>query len=256
MKAMRWDWARAAAAAGAVWIGASGCQTVTTGKVGEPGATDTAGGVEASLSEARRLNIAVDAKGPAPVADAVRRKVENGLAEKQFNLDAKVPDIQVNLAVATTVFDKSGNYVVLEGTADASVTRAFDRQTVGHQTLTVRADRQLGEDVAARALGEKLGGAAAEWVTKTAASGVVDLAAVDVTVRRPWRPFSGSDVAAYAKLFTDRVSAVPGVRSCRVVSQENADRTLVFRVLYFRQEIPEGILNRIANVKDLEIRPR
>ncbi len=253
---MRNDWMRAVAAAGAVWIGASGCQTVTTGSVDKPAATDTAGGVEASLSEARLLNVAVAATGAAPVADAVRRKVESGLAEKQFNLDAQAPDMQVNLTVSQTVFDRSGNYVILDGTADASVTRSFDRQTVGHQTLTVRADRQLGEDVAARVLGEKLGSAAAEWVVKTAGSAVIDLAAVDVTVRRPWRPFSGSDVAAYAKLFTDRVSAIPGVKSCRVVSQENADRTLVFRVLYFRQEIPEGVLNRIANVKDLGIRPR
>ena len=55
---------------------------------------------------------------------------------------------------------------------------------------------------------------------------------------------------------TDRVSAIRGVKACRVVSQENPDRTIVFRVLYFRQEIPEGVLNRIANVKELGINPK
>ncbi len=243
MNGMRWNRICAAAMGGVALAAAAGCQTVTTG------------GVEASLGEARLLNVAVAATGAAPVADMVRRKVENGLAEKQFNLDAQAPDIQVNLAVAQTVFDRSGSYVILEGTVDASVTRVFDRQALGHRTLTLRGDRQLGEDNAARSLGEKLGSAASEWVLKTAVSGVVDLAAVDISVRRPWRPFSGSDLAAYAKLFTDRVAAIPGVKACRVVSQQNPDRTLVFRVMYFRQEIPEGILNRIGNVKDLEIRP-
>lgn len=248
------------AVAGLACVWTTGCQTVTTGRVGQPAAQDSIEGVQAILGEARRLNIMVLATGgdpvkTDPVAQAVKTGVEGRLAEKEFNLDAGAPDVTVTLGVQHKLYDRAGEYCLYEGTVDASVTRTRDRQVLGQQVIPVKGTRQLGDDNARRDLGEKMTAATADWVVKAATSGANDLAAVDITIRRPWRPFSGSDMASYARLFVEQVPRVRGVLTCRLVSQDAEARTVVFRVVYYRQEVPEGILNRLAGVPALAIRP-
>ncbi len=243
-----------AVVAGMAGMLAGGCATF--GRERRPDATDEIGGVKASLREVAHLNIAVAVTGKSPVAERVRLRIEDGLAEKAFALNRRDPDVDVNVAVNYTLFDRSGNYFVFEGTANALVTRPHDGQVLGREVINARGDRRLGEDLALQSLGDKMGAAAAEWTVRTVTSGIGDFAAADIVISRPWRLFPGSDAARYAQRFIEVVSTIPGIKWCRLVRQDLGSRELVFRILYIRRDVPEGILNRLANYRELGIEPR
>ena len=52
------------------------------------------------------------------------------------------------------------------------------------------------------------------------------------------------------------VLGIDGVLACEFLEQTYATRKMAFRIVYAVRKIPEGILNRLANTPDLEIRPR
>lgn len=249
---------RVVATAGAIAIGGYGCSTVPKAiEEGSGGGGPQGPDSVINTAETVNLNIAVTASGTPPVADLVRRKVEGSLAQKSFNLDAKAPDVKVTLESSHKFIDTYAGRAIYEGTVDAAVIRVHDGQLLGRKIVPMRGERVFGEDNALRSLGDKLGVATAEWVTKTAQAGANDLVATDIKIRRPWRPFPGRDAASYATKFVEQVSRLEGVVTCRVIAQDRPDRTLVFRVVYYRREVSEGVLNRIANrLPDLGIAPQ
>ncbi|HRU07504.1 MAG TPA: hypothetical protein P5137_17210, partial [Candidatus Brocadiia bacterium] len=89
------------------------------------------------------------------------------------------------------------------------------------------------------------------------------LAVQDVTIRRPW--LVGRDPNTvwihdrdpeYAQRFIAAVRQIRGVVYCAMVAHDYDQRALTFRVVYLADALPEGLLNRLANMKDLKIKPR
>lgn len=234
----------------------TGC--ASTGRMAPAGGSgvvaDTAAPASAATAAAL-LNVQVGAREQDPVSVAVRDAVKGRLTGENFQMAEDLPDLRVTLDVTTKPFDQSGNYWVFDGQVDASVTRMFDQRLLGRETLTARGERKLGKEEAQEAVGGALASKTASWVAGVAASGKSGLAANDITIRRYLLNRLSRDDAEYARFFISRVAQVDGVVSCVVASQDYATHTVTFRVVYYAQKFPEGLLNRLAAMDDLGIKP-
>jgi hypothetical protein len=217
---------------------------------------------EASAEAVRHFNFIVTASGANP-AEAIRQAVEGRLAENGYKMNADAPDIKVQLAVRSSEFDRAGSYLRYEGTVEAGVNRTWDNKRLGFDSASARGKRGLGADEAMRQLTAELSDACANLVMKFARPEQSGLAALDVTIRRPW--LVGRDPNTlwvydrdpeYAQRFIAAVKQIRGVVYCAMVAHDYDKRALTFRVVYLADALPEGLLNRLVNLKDLKINPQ
>ena len=233
---------------------AQGC--ATRGRIGGANTPDSISSVAAE-SQARLLNVQVSAspqgeKEASSVANSVKSAVEGKLAAKGFAVNDTSPDIKVALNVGVNLFDQSGGYYRYEGNVDASVQRTRDTKILGQTVVAAKGDRKLGQSSALQAVSGKLGADTADWVAGVATPLQSGLSANDITIKRP---LLTRDDPAYVKMFVDTVGAIDGVLSCTLVSQNYGSKTMVFRVVYYKDSFPEGLLNRLATIQDLGIKP-
>lgn len=207
-----------------------------------------------ATSRASQLQIAVSSfaadKEDFPLASAIEKQVEGRLNQEGLQVTPAGGDLSVGITVDSAVFDQSGNYYRMEGTADTSVKRNVDRSTVDSKIINVRATRKLGEAAARDALVAELSRETADWVGGTLGDQSLQLSANDITVRVP----IFNNAATYARKFIREVGKVGGVSSVMLVQEDAKRKQLTFRVVYFKSKIPEGILYRIADIDELAIR--
>lgn len=167
--------------------------------------------------------------------------------------DPQAPDIEVRLRVRTSEFDSAGNYLRCEGTVEASVDRTWDQKRLGFKPLSVRGKRGLGADEAMRNLTAQLTEETCAFVVQAARPEQSGLAVMDVTIKRPWLTARDPE---YAQRFIGAVRSQRGVIYCAMVAHDYETRVLTFRVVYLADAMPEGVLNRLATMKNLGIKPR
>ena len=73
-----------------------------------------------------------------------------------------------------------------------------------------------------------------------------------MTVRRPWLSTRDPE---YAQRLIQAVKAQRGVVYCAMVAHDYETKVLTFRIVYLAEAMPEGVLNRLASMKDLAIKP-
>jgi hypothetical protein len=217
---------------------------------------------EASAEAVRHFNFLVTTSGTGP-ADAVRKAVEGRLAAAGYKMNADAPDIRVQLAVGSSEFDRAGNYIRYQGTVEAGVHRTWDNKRLGFDTFSVRGKRGLGADEAMGNLTAELADGTAARVMDFARPEQSGLAVMDVTIKRPW--LVGRDPSTlwvydrdpeYAQRFIAAVKRIRGVVYCAMVAHDYDQRALTFRLVYLADAMPEGVLNRLATLDDLKIKPR
>jgi hypothetical protein len=217
---------------------------------------------EASAEAVRYFNFRVTTSGRGP-ADAVRQAVEGRLVAAGYKLNADAPDLQVQLAVRSSEFDRAGDYIRYEGTVEAGVNRTWDNHRLGFATVSARGKRGLGADEAMRNLAAELVDGTAARVMAFARPEQSGLVVTDVTIKRPW--LVGRDPATlavidrdpeYAQCFIATVKKLRGVTYCALVAHDSDARVLTFRIAYLADALPEGLLNRLATLDDIKIKPR
>jgi hypothetical protein len=133
------------------------------------------------------------------------------------------------------------------------INRNWDNKRLGFESASVRAKRGLGEDEAARNLTAALSTAAAKVVTRIVQPTQSGLAALDVTIKRDWLTTRDPE---YARRFIATVKEQHGVIYCALVAHDDDTRLLTFRIVYLADAMPEGLLNRLTSLRDLQIKPR
>lgn len=207
---------------------------------------------EASVEAVKHFNIQVTATGAGPV-ESIRQSVEGRLVESGCKINNAAPDITVQLKVRSAEFDRSGGYIRYEGTVEAGVDRAWDQKRLGFEPISARGKRGLGEDEAMRNLTAQLSEPVSSFVLQVARPEQTGLAVLDVTVKHPrLTPFDPE----YAGRFINIVRSQKGVIYCALVAHDYDNRVLTFRVAYFADSMPEGLLNRLAALTELNIKPR
>lgn len=235
----------------------SGCIVASrnTGTVSAPTPIAEPVEAEATISQAKLLNVRVEGAGGSGgagnIAGDLKRAVAGALATKGFAVDADHSDISVALAAETSVFDQSGNYYRYDGKVVARVERTMDRRLLGEQTFEGRGERKLGSAGALSALSSSLSGKVVDWVAETIAPAQAGLAANNITVTRK---HAKTDDAEYARIFATKAGALKGVVSCTLASQDTGAHSMVFRVVYLKDAFPAGILNHVAGIPELELK--
>jgi len=226
------------------------------GGVGTVLPVDDAG--SASMEAAiRLLNVQIkvvpSGKDSDVVGDEIRKIIEGELAAKRFRMSAAEPDITVSLTPRVSLFDKSGSYYRYNGKVDVRVVRSRDQRVMGEKKFIAPGERKLDQDEALLGVSQKMGPDAAKWVAEVCVPVQLELAVNDITVQRSL-PAAPSSDSHYSTMFVEKVGALQGVASCRLVRHDYESRTMVFRVIYTRELIPSGLMNKIAAIPGLKIR--
>ena len=217
---------------------------------------------EVSAEAVRHFNFIVTVSGSGPTK-AVQQAVEGRLAATGYKLNNDAPDIKVSLAVRANEFDRAGSYIRYEGTVESEVNRSWDNKRLGFDTVSVRGKRGLGSDEAMRNLVTDLTSGAADQVMKFAQPEQSGLAVMDVTINRPWLADRDADTLGindrdpqYTQRFIAAAKRLRGVVYCALVGHDYKTRSLTFRLVYLAEAMPEGVVNRLATLEEIKIKPR
>lgn len=184
--------------------------------------------------------------------------VESELNRLGYRESRDNPALLIRLDAELSQFDRSGNYYVYRGSSQANVSRGFDGRTVGSDRIRVNGGRELGEEEAKRAATRALVTETSGWIRDNLSTEAIGLAANDVSVTLPWHqnvPFNRR-IADYSAKFVQKVGALPGVANVTLVGQDNATRTLTFRVIHDANAFPDGLINQLSRIDDLGITVR
>lgn len=236
-------------------------KVVETQSVGKPASTP---GRATALVRPLRVLVSVDdgnaADAPSVCKRALQAAVEGTLARAGFRtVCAKPAEILVSGTLSARKVNVRGTREAWTGEVDLQITRAPETDSVLGQVQRDVVDRRRfdaksgdvrSSDDAQKILGDRLGPQAAEF----AAAGVerigLGLKCVELTVVNAWQP---QDEAGYPTFFVQKVRGMKGVHSCRIVMTDNATRTLKAEVIYDTAEYPDGFLNRLYILKDLNV---
>jgi len=218
----------------------------------------------AAEAHVQLLNMSFKPGGRGPHGEAVATRVAEDLAGRVladgFTIAEGASDVLVALQAEVVEFDRIGNYYRHEGRLDAAVTMPNARREAGKRRFVERGDRKLGEQESLDETAAKLAGSTAEWLNTLTGNLGREIAVNDIVVRRrglvaALSPEAGRSDADYARKFIRKVSALDGVLSCELVEQDYRKNEIRFRILYYRRNFPEGMLNRLVDFSELELKP-
>ena len=263
--------ALASVAAGLLLL-ASGCTTISgpqpKDQLPTPGFTTTtpSGGTQISdspsppsppaqaalspeLQEAvAKLNIQVQVTSSADLnADEFEQSVCGQLANAGFAfLPAVQPDLRMNIALESELFDKSGNYFVYRGRAVTELWRNIDGKQLAGNTFDAKGERKLGERAAALNLQKQLVTSVNSWIAGKIMPDRIGIAAAELSLAmHRFKILKGGDQDEIARVIK-AIQGIPGVHSCRLIENNAAIRLYRFRVIYYPEKLPMGLSNAAA----------
>jgi hypothetical protein len=164
--------------------------------------------------------------------------------------------------VTCQLLNKRGSRVVFKGDVDLQVTReAFVNKMKGEQMKDVIARRRFdmkgresrGRPDATDGIKSVADGIAPE-MTKWAAESVTRVAGAlercEFTICNGWN-YRGEE--EYPSRFVRTVNAIKGVYECRVIQTDNVRRSIRVEVIYERDMFPEGFVNSLYTVRELDL---
>lgn len=237
------------------------CSCKTTVGTSAPLAAGNPDGAKAPASaEMRYLDIRVRSSGTTDegrlVAAELERAVRDALAANGVPVKGEQPDIELTMAVEALPFDQSGNFYVYQVHAQAAEkTMTSPVKSLAVRRFDVRSDRKLDKKEALLDAADKLAAAAAEWSLEMLDPAKSELLANDLTIEVPWYR-TRREQSAYAQGFVEQVSELSGMITCRLIAQDYANKTMVFRVVYLRDSYPAGLLNYLTSLGSLGITPK
>lgn len=215
---------------------------------------------ESPLRVLLSLNDGNAADKPSTFKRCVQTNVEGALASSGYRVVYDKPaEILVYGTLRAQKINSRGTRVAWSGDADMEITRAPEtnaatgqtmRDVVAKQRFDVKSGDARSDADAQRALADRLtsplAGFASDGVRKVAGK----MRRCALVIANAWQP---NDAPGYPTLFTQRVSAMPGVHSCRIVVTDNVARTMTAEVIFDAEAYPDGFVNRLYQVRDLNI---
>ena len=200
------------------------------------------------------------ADSPSVCKRTLQANVEGALASAGFKVVyAKPAEILVSGTLRGKKVNARGTREAWKGDVDLQVTRAPEvnsvsgqaqRDVVDHKRFDAKSGDARSSDDAQKNLGDRLGPQAAEFAAASVNRLGNQMKCVELTVVNAWQP---QDAAGYPTLFTQKVRNLKGVYSCRIVTTDNATRTMKAEVIYDAGEYPDGFMNRLYTLPELNI---
>jgi len=172
---------------------------------------------------------------------------------------AKPAEILVTGDMKARQVNSRGSRVAWTGSVEMEVTRAPEVNAVNGQTMRdvvakKRFDARSGDARSAEEaqvqLADRLGPDAAAFVAEGVNKVGGQLKVIELLITNAWQV---QDAAGYPTLFTQRVLAMKGVYACRITATDNATRTMSAEVVYDAADYPDGFLNRLYTIAELNI---
>ena len=158
-------------------------------------------------------------------------------------LEPDEADVSVQLKVGKTVFDRTGNYAVMEGSVRAlAVVPARKGFYLGETRIDrERGERRLGDRDAMLSVRDAIAPKLVSWIGENVTVAKVGLEAVRIAC--DVSEMDEDEVAAFAARFVAAAEPLDGVARCRVVSQTPDE--VAFEAAYQPDKFPEGFLNAL-----------
>ena len=200
------------------------------------------------------------AESPSTYKRTIQTNLEGGLARTGYRVVyAKPAEILVYGTLRARKVNTRGTRVAWTGEADMEVTRAPEVNVInGQKMVDVVAKRRFDaksgdartDPDAQKILGDRLAssltGFAQDGVRKVGGT----MRSCSLTVANAWQP---QDAPGYPTLFTQLVSAMPGVYACSIITTDNAARCFSAEVIYDSAAYPDGFINRLYLDPELRI---
>ena len=219
-----------------------------------------AGWAERPLRVLVSLDDGLAAEKPSIYKRTIQTNLEGGLAAAGYRVVyAKPAEILVCGTLRARKVNARGTRVAWTGEADMEITRAPEVNVINGQKMQDvvakrRFDAKSGDartdGDAQRILGDRLAGGLSGFAKDGVRKVGGTMHCCVVTVNNAWQP---QDAPGYPTLFTQRVSAMPGVHACTVVATDNTARSFTAEVIYDSAAYPDGFVNRLYLDPELRI---
>ena len=180
------------------------------------------------------------------VEDKAALAVCNALAAAGYVVNGEEsPDVTVSVSAVRNEFDKTGDWIVYDGTLRIRTTvTGTTPRFLADKTSHAKGERGLGEIEAEMNLAEKLTQGAAEWAKGSFKDDELGIRVEMVRLETGKAVKSAEDLELQGR-FHDAAAAEKGVRSVRLVSQDAEKGEFVFRVVFDRELFTDGFLNAL-----------
>ena len=206
------------------------------------------------------LNDGNAADKPSTFKRCVQTNVEGALAASGYRVVYDKPaEILVYGTLQARKVNARGTRVAWSGVADMEITRAPEvnavtgqtmRDVVAKQRFDVNSGDAWSDADAQKALADRLTSPLASFASDGVRKVAGKMLRCTLIIANAWQP---NDAPGYPTLFTQRVSAMPGVHSCRIVATDNVARTMTAEIMFDANAYPDGFVNRLYQVHDLNI---
>ncbi len=196
----------------------------------------------------------------ATLCDYLRADVEGVLSGQGFSVVYDVPaELLVYGKVKCAERNSRGSRLVYRGEIDFSVTRSpevnavngrKEAGVVAHRLFDAQGEQARSREEAIRDVSSKMADSVSKWAAESCLKVAGQMEISRITIANAWFLDRHSD---YPSLFCDVLTRLDGVYDCHVVSTSNASRTIVVDVLYDRSFFPDGIMNRIYTIEELNV---
>lgn len=168
-------------------------------------------------------------------------------------------DIIADLGVTSEPLNARGTRVVYKGDADVAVTRAPElnvmsgqqmKDMVARNRFDVTGSLGRGRGEALKSVADKLSATVSPWLADACLKVGGKLEVCIVTIANGWFLSPHSD---YPTRFVQRVRAMPGVYDCTILATDNVNKTMQARIVYDRDQFPDGVMNRLYTMPELNI---
>lgn len=185
-------------------------------------------------------------KGSEIEADRIETYARGRLADQGYRVNSgKAADLVLTMETACEPYDQIGNYWIFEGSLKATLAvRGGEAHELGAKGTTVRGVRGLGEAQAHRNLADEMEAELGSWLKRTLETEALDFRSARLSLSLDGPIQLAEDYKAIDDI-QKALAELPGVRSARVETQNNAKGTVEFVVVYEPAQTPAGVWNAL-----------
>ena len=216
-----------------------------------------------AVLEKIRVLVRAQGKGEADaeqVAVMLSNGVEGALAAANYKVVMDGPsEITASMEVNSSKLNARGSRVVYKGDVDASVARsqAFNaitkqsmKDVVARNRFDVTGSPGRGKGDALKSVADKMSSVVAPWLAQSCLKVGGKCEVCVVTISNAWFL---SPHSTYPSKFVKIVRGIDGIYDCTILATDNTNRSLKARIVYDKDRFPDGVINRLYNIKELNI---
>lgn len=223
-------------------IAMTGCASVKVSKdpvspIGSPSAN--------VIDERSAVTVSVTTSDKSDLATKIKNNAEAYLADNNYTVTTgDVADLFLKFSVDESIYDKIGEYVILDASMEGSLTGVNPSYIIARMPeVSARTERTLGEAAAQKELVKTLTKEYNKWIDKVVSPQYLSIESYNYSFCIT-KGSEGND-AKYISEVLSKINEMDGVVTAILSSQNVAERKFVVNVVYYSSEYPAGFINEL-----------